>query len=47
MHFAIFTNRDDSEYNRLPKIQPLLDLLRDQCLRMFPGKDQNVDEQII
>ena len=51
MYFAdnnnIVTNRDEPEYNRLAKIQPLLDLLRDQCLRMFPGQDKNVDEQII
>ena len=43
----IITNRDDVSYNRLAKIQPLLDLFRKQCLELNPDQAQNIDEQII
>ena len=51
LHFKnnveIITSRDSDSYNRLAKIQPLLDMFREQCLLLFPDQVQNIDEQII
>ena len=51
LHFTnndeIVTNRSDHNYNRLAKVQPLLDMFRKQCLELVPDQVQNIDEQVI
>ena len=51
LHFSnnatIVTSRTDSNYDPFAKIRPLLELLRQNCLRMTPYQAQSIDEQII
>ena len=51
LHFSdnneIVINQNNSRYDRLAKIKPLLDLFRAQCLLTMPQQRQNIDEQII
>ena len=41
------TKRGDASYQRLAKVQPLLDLFRTQCLQLNSDQVHNIDEQII
>lgn len=41
------TNRDDENYDRFYKVRPLLNMLREACLKVEPEEKHSVDEQMI
>jgi len=41
------TNREDQNYDRYFKVCPLLNLLREACLKIEPEEKTSIDEQII
>lgn len=40
-------DRENANYERLAKIRPLLNMLRDQCIKLPSEQDQSIDEQMI
>ena len=47
LHFVDNMTYDDRVYDKLFKIKPILESVREQCIKIQPEQSHSVDEQII